>query len=344
MEILNNIDVTIFQNRVTDALINNIAKHTCLALANILAIDYVIRLNSTPEATIYINKPIRRLQNFLNQKVITDDSFSTVLMLFAVAITPETTDYQDRGDILAKSEDIIIDTLINLRFSKTLPEERTILKQLLKSLLVAKNSYELINFMQVEPEIFNATVMHSLKKYQNLKKASAYVKQEINEIIHVMAKHNKKIEIFKQATSKIITAICTLAIGAITVATAGAAFALVVVPVSIFAVQHAPKLGEKIGEMILNADKFIAIEEQKITILKNTVQNNNTEFLSKQQSVGQQIIQDNLTNNREQREEILSTPKLSALKSQVKDHLVNDNISNTQSLQKNKSQTIRQRY
>ncbi|MFU7501538.1 MAG: RP853 family protein, partial [Candidatus Tisiphia sp.] len=119
---------------------------------NIIAIDYEIRLKSTPEIKVYISNCIGKLRAFFGQKVITDDSFSTVLMLFSVAISSSAVDYQDRDNILNKSEDIVIDTIINTNFGEANSEEKGIIKQVVKDLLAAKNSYELTNFIQVEPE------------------------------------------------------------------------------------------------------------------------------------------------------------------------------------------------
>ncbi|WP_425362581.1 RP853 family protein [Candidatus Tisiphia endosymbiont of Hybos culiciformis] len=321
MDIFNSTNVSICRKSICEELINNITKQACLTLANIIAIDYEIRLKLTPEIKVHIGNCIGKLRTFFGQKVITDDSFSTVLMLFSVAISPDAVDYQDRDNILNKSEDIVIGALINTNFGEANSEERGVIKQVIKDLLAAKNSYELTNFIQVEPEIFRTTVMHAVKKYQNPREVSDNVRLEMNRIVTVTAKHNKKMEIFKQATSKIITAISVLAVGAISVATAGATFAFMVVPASILAIEYAPKIGEKIGGMILSTDKSMSEQEQKITTLKNNLSKNNKEFLSKQQSVEYNAAKEHLLNSEVKSVINQKYNKLDIIKTQVQPNL-----------------------
>ncbi|WP_341756947.1 MULTISPECIES: RP853 family protein [unclassified Candidatus Tisiphia] len=321
MDIFNSTNISICKKSICEELINNITKQACLTLANIIAIDYEIRLKSIPEIKVHIGNCIGKLRTFLGQKVITDDSFSTVLMLFSVAISPSTVDYQDRDNILNKSEDIVIDTIINTNFGEVKSEERGVIKQVVKDLFAAKNSYELTNFIQVEPEIFRTTVMHAVKKYQNPKEVSDNVRLEMNRIVTVAAKHNKKMEIFKQATSKIITAISVLAVGAISVATAGATFAFMVVPASILAIEYAPKIGEKIGGMILSADNSMSEQEQKITTLKTNLSKNNKEFLTKQQSVEYNAAKEHLLNSEVKSVINQKYNKLDIIKTQVQSNL-----------------------
>ncbi|WP_341752130.1 MULTISPECIES: RP853 family protein [unclassified Candidatus Tisiphia] len=329
MNIFSSINISICKKRISEELFNNITKHACLTLANIIAIDYEIRLKSTPEIDVHISNCIGKLRIFLGQKVITDDSFSTVLMLFSVAISPD--EYQDGDNILNKSEDIIIDTLISTNFGKANSEERKVIKQVLKDLLAARNSYELTNFIQLEPEIFCTTVMHAVKKYQNPKEVSTNARLEINRIVNVAVKHNKKIEIFKQATSKIITAISVLAVGAISVATAGATFAFMVVPASILAIEYAPKIGEKIGGVILSQDKSMSVQEGKITALKTNLWKNNKEFLSQQRVVEHNVSMQKLDS------QIKSVVNLKSNKLNIIKDQVSVNLPSKKSLQNNKN-------
>ncbi|WP_342271474.1 RP853 family protein [Candidatus Tisiphia endosymbiont of Parasteatoda lunata] len=329
MNIFSSINISICKKRISEELFNNITKHACLTLANIIVIDYEIRLKSTPEIDVHISNCIGKLRVFLGQKVITDDSFSTVLMLFSVAISPD--EYQDGDNILNKSEDIIIDTLISTNFAKANSEERKVIKQVLKDLLAARNSYELTNFIQLEPKIFCTTVMHAVKKYQNPKEVSTNARLEINRIVNVAVKHNKKIEIFKQATSKIITAISVLAVGAISVATAGATFAFMVVPASILAIEYAPKIGEKIGGVILSRDKSMNVQEGRITALKTNLWKNNKDFLSQQQAVERNVSMQELDS------QIKSVVNLKSNKLNIIKDQVSVNLPSKKSLQNNKN-------
>ncbi|MCC8417559.1 MAG: RP853 family protein [Rickettsia endosymbiont of Bryobia graminum] len=282
IDVFNIADLTLAEKIISATLVNNITSHACLTLARIIAIDHKARLKSIPEIRTHLNNCIYKLKSFLGQKVLTDDSFSTILTLFAVAISPETTDFQD-NNILQKSENILIDTLINIHFPDVNIKEKNNIKLILKNLFSAKNSYEIINLIQAEPEIFQTTIMSALKKYQNLIEINQQIKSDLDKIANITSTHYKKIEILRQAASKIITAICTVAVGAITVATTGASSALMVVPAAILAVKYAPKIGESIGARILSIDKSLINEQEKINWLKTNINKNNKEFLYKEQ-------------------------------------------------------------
>lgn len=331
-DIFNIADLAVAEKVINSALVNNITNHACLTLARIIAIDHKIRLKSTPKITTHLNNCIYKLKSFLGQKVLTDESFSTILMLFAVAISPETTNFQD-NNILQKSENIIIDTLINIHFPDVNIEGRNNIKSILKNLFSAKNSYEIMNLIDTEPEIFQTTIMSALKKYQNLIEINQQIKSDLDKIARITSTHYKKIEIFKQATSKIITAICTVAVGAITVATAGASSALMVVPAAILAVKYAPRIGESIGKGILSIDKSLIHEEEKINWLKTNINKNNKEFLYKEQLLAKSEIDKlNQLNTEIQTSNILKVDNINN-----KNPILYENTPNKKLQQKDKS-------
>lgn len=284
IDILETPDASLVRKWISENLINNVTQDICLALANLITIDHNIRLKLEPNIIDHLNNCLKKLREFLGQKVITDTNFSVALMLFTVAISPTPIEYDKKENILDKSENVVIEALINSHFNTVNLEERKLLKLILKDLLKGRNSHEIINVMQCEPELFRSTVLNAMKKYRTLTDISANIKSEVNKIANVIVKHNKKVETFKQTTSKILTAVCSIALGAISVVTAGAALALVVVPASILVVSYAPKLGEKLGEMILNTDKFVITEQKKITLLKTKMRTDHYEFLTLQKS------------------------------------------------------------
>jgi len=337
MDSLNKINILIFQKKISEELCNNLTKQVCVSTGNILAIDYEIRLESTPKIEIYVNNCITKLKAFLGQKVITDDSFSTVLMLFAVAITSETVNYQDKNNIINKSEDIIIDTLINTNFAGANLEEKGGVKLVLKDLLSSDGSYDVMNFIQAEPKIFSAMVIHYLKQYKNSQEMINNIRLEIDKIVKTTTEHNKKLEIFKQATSKITAAICAIAVGAITVVTAGAAFALIVVPAAIIAVEYAPKIGEKIGEIILSADKNVTKQENNIVVLKTNIQKNINKFSSLQPLIQQELEKNNILDIKHEIAD-LQTQQLNLIKDGIKGHTLKHSTFNNNVVQNSKSQ------
>ncbi len=126
--------------------------------------------------------------------------------------------------------------------------------------------------------------MYAMKKYNNIDKATIYIKKEFNKILEMSLVFTQKSNIFKQVTGKIAGAVCALLVGAISVATAGAAFSIIVVPASIFAVRYAPELGEKIGGLILNNDNAIKLEQSNIDKFMKTLQNDKESLLSQEKT------------------------------------------------------------
>lgn len=288
---MNNIDTTLFKKDIINNFINNLTEITCSTLANMLAIDYAIRLNSKPEAKRYINTCISRLKNYLRLCVINDDSFSLALKLFVIMITPED---ENNQNISEQSQDIVAENLVEVYFGveKISSEEKAKIKNVFKVLLKEKNFDEIINYAQSHAKLFRTSLKYGINKYKTPNEISVYIQQEFSKVLEISSEFTRRSNFFKQTTGKIAGAACALLVGAISVTTAGAAFSIVVLPVSIFAVKYAPKIGEKIGELILNNDKAIKLEQNNINQIIAKISNNNENLLSqeKKQNIQKSII------------------------------------------------------
>ncbi|ABV75545.1 hypothetical protein A1C_06610 [Rickettsia akari str. Hartford] len=284
--VLNNINTNLFKKDIVNNFVNNLTQSTCSTIANMLAIDYTLRLNSKPEAEKYINKCISRLKNYLGMRVINDDNFSVALELFAIMITSENENEQNKNNILQQSQDIIAENLVEVYFGdkKINSTEKEKVKNIFKTLLKEKNCDKIINYAESNKKLFKASVMYAMKKYNNIDEATIYIKKEFNKIFEMSLAFTQKSNMFKQATGKIAGAVCALLVGAISVATAGAAFSIIVVPASIFAVRYAPELGEKIGGLILNNDNAIKLEQSNIDKFMKTLQNDKESLLSQEKT------------------------------------------------------------
>ena len=284
--ILNNVNTNLFKKDIVSNFVNNLTKSTCSTIANMLAIDYTLRLNSKPEAEQYINKCIYTLKNYLGMRVINDDNFSVALELFAIMITSEDANEQNKHNILEQSQDVIIANLVEVYFGdeKINSTEKAKIKNVFKTLLKEKNFDKIIDYAESHKKLFKASVMYAMKKYNNIDEATIYIKKEFNKILAMSLAFTQKSNIFKQATGKIAGAVCALLVGAISVATAGAAFSIIVVPASIFAVRYAPELGEKIGGLILNNDNAIKLEQSNIDKFMKTLQNDKESLLSQEKT------------------------------------------------------------
>lgn len=288
---MNNIDTTLFKKDIINNFINNLTEITCSTLANMLAIDYAIRLNSKPEAKRYINICISRLKNYLRLRVINDDSFSLALKLFVIMITPED---ENNQNISEQSQDIVAENLVEVYFGveKISSEEKTKIKNVFKVLIKEKNFDEIINYTQSYAKLFRTSLRYGINKYKTPNEISVYIQQEFSKVLEISSEFTRRSNFFKQTTGKIAGAACALLVGAISVVTAGAAFSIVVLPVSIFAVKYAPKIGEKIGELILNNDKAIKLGHNNINQIIAKISNNNENLLSqeKRQNIQKSII------------------------------------------------------
>ncbi|WP_103897458.1 RP853 family protein [Rickettsia fournieri] len=283
--VLNNVNTNLFKKDIVNNFVNNLMKSTCSTIANMLAIDYTLRLNSKPEAEKYINKCISRLKSYLGMRVINDDNFSVALELFAIMITSEDENEQNKNNILEQSQDIIAENLVEVYFGDEINStEKEKIKNIFKTLLKEKNFDKIINYAESHKKLFKASVMYAMKKYNNIDEATIYIKKEFNKILEMSLVLTQKSNIFKQATGKIAGAVCALLVGAISVATAGAAFSIIVVPASIFAVRYAPELGEKIGGLILNNDNAIKLEQSNIDKFMKTLQNDKESLLSQEKT------------------------------------------------------------
>ena len=208
---------------------------------------------------------------------------------------------------------------------------------MLKDLLSSDSSHDVMNFIQDEPKIFSVMIIHYLKQYKSSQEIINNIRLEIDKIVKTTTEHNKKLEIFKQLTSKITTAICTIAVGAITVATGGAALALMVVPAAIIAVKYAPKIGEKIGETILRADNNVTKQENNIVLLKTNIQKNINKFSPLQPLVQQELEKNNIPDINNEIAD-LQTQQLNLIKDGITGHTLQDSTFNKNVVQNLKSQ------
>lgn len=279
---IDNINTTLFKKEIVNNFINNLTRITCSTLANMLAIDYAIRLNSKPETKTYINTCILRLKNYLRSYVINDDSFSVAVKLFVIMITPENENNQH--NISEQSQNIIAENLVEMYFGteKISSEEKVKIRNVFKALLKEKNFDDIINYAYTHTKLFRASLIYAVNKYNSPNEINSYIRQEFSKVLEISSEFTRKSNIFKQATGKIAGAICALLVGAISVATAGAALSIMVVPASIFAMKYAPKFGEKIGELILNNDKAIKLEQNNINKIIQKMHNNNENLLSQE--------------------------------------------------------------
>jgi hypothetical protein len=332
MTALQNINIPAFKTPLSYYLINNITEKTCSTLANMLALDYLARLNSKGVISEHADTCVSRLRDFLGQKVITDDSFSTALTLFAIAISPKQPKSNEDSTLSqAQYQDVIIEALINSHFKDI--GDRDTVKLILKDLLKDKKTNEIINYINSEPEMIRSIMEYALKKHQKHPEILNYVNIETARILGENIQLNEKTSSFKQITSKIALAISTLVVGALSVATGGTILSIAIVPTAILAVRYAPKIGEVLGDTLLNADSNIKAARNNIKSLTSELTKKNQAFLleSKQQSIEQDKSKDLGLSN-------IKDKSLDTIKEQLTEHMSKDQKSSQVIVQINKAQ------
>ena len=73
INILKDIDSSVFLNKIKIYLGNNLSNQLITSLSNMLAIDYVNRLKQEPKMDEYAMECVDRLTTHLNHKVFTDE-------------------------------------------------------------------------------------------------------------------------------------------------------------------------------------------------------------------------------------------------------------------------------
>ena len=270
---LKNIDVAAFHEPIKNFLINNLTKQTCATLASLLAIDYATRLGSSGVASDYADNCVSKLKRYLKSQVITDSSFSTALTLFAVAISSEDMNFHDKNNILNQeaSQDAAIDALIAMHFGDYSSELQGQIKLVLKGLLANSQVTEVLNYFSSEPQIIKNIVANSLKASNKQNEMNDYASRELGKIFHKNIALRTRSNTFKQQVASITTGLVTLAMATFCAVVGGAALPVIILPAAILSLKFAPKVGEKLGETILNYDNNFKLDKKNFQAIKNKI-------------------------------------------------------------------------
>lgn len=137
-------------------------------VSNLISIDYFYRLHLIPVIEVHIQHCLYNLDKYIQNKYITDTDFGQAMTLFVAAIT-EYKDNQDDDAILQKSEDIVIDNIINSHYpdidNSLLQEMRFVLKRLIID-VGPKNA---INFISANPISFKNKIENKTLHTDTLK-------------------------------------------------------------------------------------------------------------------------------------------------------------------------------
>jgi hypothetical protein len=149
-----------YSQYLTDDLISKVA--------NLISIDYFYRLNLIPVIELHIQHCLDNLDKYIQNNKITNTDFGQAMTLFVASIT-EYKDNQDDDEILQKSQDIVIDNIINSYYpdidKSLLQEMRFVLSQLITDV----GPKHAMNFISTNPISFKNKIENKALHTDTLK-------------------------------------------------------------------------------------------------------------------------------------------------------------------------------
>lgn len=288
INILKGIDNSVFLNKINSYLGNNLNNYLITSLSNMLAIDYVNRLKQEPKIDEYAMKCVDRLKSHLKHMIVTEEDFSGVMSLFAIAITEEKRIDDELNNEQEKNQDVLIDGLVTAQFSDLSPAELVNIKEVLKALLNGRDSKEIMNFINSDPKLFYSVVFSAYKEKTKQKEIMEVVTINLNKMIADTKSINKKKNNIKSLAGKV-----AMAVGLVAVASAGAfvgglILPALIIPAVAISIKLGPAVGEKIGETIAQNNTVIknkqsSIKDFAMSIMSPELDQNISQFKYMQQ-------------------------------------------------------------
>lgn len=239
------VDPVPFKEYLLEYLGANLSESLCSSVANLLAIDYVGRLESKIDLDYHINECTLRIKKQLGLKVVTDESFSSVMSLFTIAITPERDIDTDDEKAQEQSQDALIDSIIATYFHDLSPEETAIIKSLMKEILNGKDGKEMMIVASSNPKLFYSIVVSAIREKNKLEEVLESVKLHLTKVMSKNKQQVRQQSGLKGLVSKLsliggmmLTASTGLVLG-------GVALPAIILPATAAVVKLSPKLGEK---------------------------------------------------------------------------------------------------
>ncbi len=262
------VDPNPFNLHLDEYLSNNLGVQLRRSISNLLAIDYSLRLKSTPLLDEYVNLCGSRLKKHLDHKIIFDETFSSAMTLFAVAITPNDQSDDENNKSAEQSQDAVIESVISSHFGDLSPEEQQTIRMVLKDLLNSKDGKELMTIVTSDPKLFHSIVLSAIKAKKQQQEISEFVGAHLNSILVQSKALNQKVSGFKSAFAKVALAGSVIIAASIGIVIGGLALPVLILPATLYAVKYAPALGEKIGNRIAQNVPSIVNETKNLNKLK----------------------------------------------------------------------------
>lgn len=311
---LNELNPQIFLLPLENMLSNNLPKKSITTLANMLALDYYNRLNSSLEIKNYAMKCAHKLKNYLKNKIIINESFSTLLELFTIIISPDEDHGEKKDNILTQEQiyDVIVDLLIAKFLTDVSPADLLKVKSAIKELLTQHNNTDIINYISSEPDLVKNLFHNALNLKEKQNQLNQYIITELDNVLNKTIRHERKVNLFIHSASKLATALSSIGLLAIGAVFIGPILPFIIIPATILSLKYAPTIGEKIGERILNIDADMRREAHLINELKSELRNKIESPLQQKHHSKSKTINNKV--------ETIDLEELSSLKNQINKH------------------------
>ncbi|MCP5370037.1 MAG: RP853 family protein [Rickettsiaceae bacterium] len=149
-------------------------------VSNLISIDHFYRLNLVPNIETHILNCLNNLGKYVEHNTIENSDFSQAMTLFVASIT-EYKENQDDNEILQKSQDVVIDNIINNYYPEIdddlLHEMKLILTKLINEVGPKKALDSVsINPISFKNQIINKTFDLNKNPYLNLHHTQEQIK------------------------------------------------------------------------------------------------------------------------------------------------------------------------
>jgi hypothetical protein len=263
------IDSGAFLKAIQSHLSDNLNKYLMGSLANMLAIDYANRLKEKVDLDEHIDLCIERLTHHLRHKIVLEEDFSTVMSLFAIAITEKKMEDDEKMNSKEQDQDMLVDGIISAHFGDLSPEEQKKVREILKTLIASPDAKEIMNFISLDPKLFYSVVFVAYKEQTKQKEREETVMIHINKIMNEKKSINKSINNFKSLAGKIILSVGLVGAASIGAMIGGFALPALLIPMAAISIRLAPAIGDKIGKGLWQNSNNI---KQKENNLKDMVE------------------------------------------------------------------------
>ncbi|PCJ29852.1 MAG: hypothetical protein COA94_00400 [Rickettsiales bacterium] len=131
-----------FQEQFNALFADNLSENLKNSIAMLLAIDYAARLSSKYKIEEHAAICARRLKQYIGQKLVLGEEFSSVMTFFAVALTPE--EWQEDMDQSrrekSQTKEALIDSIITAQFGSLNSSQKELVRMFLQDSLSSKRS------------------------------------------------------------------------------------------------------------------------------------------------------------------------------------------------------------